>query len=111
MRKNDIVGGVIVMLVGLVFLAGNYDFGLFGVEVDFGRLWPLILIVLGVAKMAFPEGESRLGGLPLVFVGGIFLAHNYDVMRIHQSWPLFIVAAGIGILAGAWSCSPKKEGQ
>lgn len=108
MKKNDIVGGVILILVGLLLLAGNYELG---VDINFGRMWPLILIVIGLAKVAFPEGESRLGGLPLVFVGSIFLAHNYDVMRIQQSWPLFVVAAGVGILAGAWSCSTKKEGQ
>ncbi len=108
MKKNDIVGGVILILVGLLFLAGNYDLG---IDIDFGRMWPLILIVIGLAKVVFPEGESRLGGMPLVFVGGIFLAHNYDVLRIQQSWPLFVVAAGIGILASSWSCTPRKEGQ
>ncbi len=108
-KKNDLIGGLILILVGLMFLAGNYDLG---IDINFGRMWPVILIVLGLGKVAFPEGESRLGGMPLLVVGGIFLAHNYDVMRIHQSWPLFIVAAGIGILAGAWSCeTPKKEGR
>ena len=71
----------------------------------------VIRVARAMAKVAFPEGESRLGGIPLVFVGGIFLAHNYDVMRIHQSWPLFIVAAGLGVLANSWSSSTKKEGQ
>lgn len=106
MKKNDIVWGVILIVVGLVFLAGNYDMG---VDINFGRMWPLILIVIGLAKAVFPEGESRLSGMPLVFVGGIFLAHNYDVMRIHDSWPLFIVAAGIGILTS--SCAPDTQGK
>lgn len=108
MKKNDIVGGVILIVVGLLFLAGNYDVG---IDINFGRMWPLILIVIGLAKMVFPEGESRLGGLPLVGVGGIFLAHNYDVMRIQQSWPLFIVAAGLSILASAWAPPANKGGQ
>jgi hypothetical protein len=108
MKKNDIVGGVILILVGLMLLAGNYELG---IDINVGRMWPLILIVIGLAKVTFPEGESRLGGMPLVFVGGIFLAHNYDVMSIHESWPLFIVAAGIGVLANSWSSSTKKEGQ
>lgn len=108
MKKNDLIGGVILILVGMMFLAGNYDLGF---DVNFGRLWPLILVVLGLGKVIFPEGESRLSGMPLLFVGGIFLAHNYDVMRIQQSWPLFIVAAGLGILAGGWSCSTRPEGR
>ena len=108
MKKNDMVGGLILIVVGLIFLAGNFDWGL---DINFGRMWPLILVVLGLAKVVFPEGESRLCGLPLLVVGGVFLAHNYDVMRINQSWPLFIVAAGISILAGSWSSAPAKEGR
>ena len=33
-------------------------------------------------------------GLVLTFIAGIFLAHNYDVARLRDSWPLFIVGAG-----------------
>jgi Domain of unknown function (DUF5668) len=106
MKKNDMVGGLILIVVGLIFLAGNFDWGL---DINFGRLWPLILVVLGLAKVAFPEGESRLSGMPLLLVGALFLAHNYDVVRIQQSWPVFIVAAGISILSGCWSSAPAKE--
>ncbi len=107
MKKNDIVDGVILIVVGLLFLAGHYDLG---IDIEFGRMWPLILIVVGLAKVVFPEGGSRLSEMPLVLVGGIFLAHNYDVLRVQQSWPLLIVAAGIGILASSWPCTPRKEG-
>ena len=108
MNKKDIGGGLIVIAIGLIFLAMNYD--LMPAQ-DIGRLWPVILIVIGVGQMLFPDAEGRLGGLPLLFVGGIFLAHNYDVMRLKQSWPLFIVAGGISILASSWSCAPRKQGQ
>lgn len=47
MRRNDVVSGVLLVVIGLVFIAG------------------------------------------------IFLAHNYDVTRLRDSWPLFIVGAGL----------------
>jgi len=106
MKKNDMVGGLILIVVGLIFLAGNFDWGL---DINLGRMWPLVLIVLGAARVVFPEGESRLSEMPLLLVGALFLAHNYDVVRIQQSWPVFIVAAGLGILGKAWSGGPQKE--
>ena len=38
--------GLLIIVLGIVFLFSN--FGLFGI-VDIGRLWPLILVILGVA--------------------------------------------------------------
>jgi len=98
-RKNDIVGGLVVIAVGLVFLAANLDLmPLWQVW----HLWPLALIVMGGARILFPEGGSRASGLPLLVVGGVFLAHNYHVVHIRDSWPLFVVSAGLGILASSW---------
>lgn len=112
MNRKDIVAGVILIVLGLIFLAGNLDLD---VNLNFGRLWPLLLIVLGGSKALFPDGGSRAGGLPLVLIGGIFLAHNYRVMSLRDSWPLFIVAAGIGVLVSSWCSRPKDtdgpEGQ
>jgi hypothetical protein len=43
-RKDNILGGVILIVLGLLFLAGNLipDF-------DFSDYWPVILIAIGVA--------------------------------------------------------------
>lgn len=99
MKKNDVVGGLVLIGIGLVFLASNL--GMMPLY-QVWRLWPVALIVIGAARMLFPEGCSRLNGLPLLMVGGVFLAHNYGVMHIRDSWPLFVVSAGISILAGSW---------
>ena len=107
MKHKDIGGGLIVIAIGLIFLAVNY--GVMPAH-DIGRLWPVILIVIGAWQLLFPDAEGRLSGLPLLLVGGIFLAHNYDVMRLKQSWPLFIVAAGLSILVSGCG-SPSKGGR
>ena len=49
---------------------------------------------------AFDRRHGGFGGLWFVFVGVLFLMHNYGVMTIAQSWPLFIVAGGGSILLG-----------
>ena len=92
-----------MITIGLIFLGERLDLwdGL-----DFGRLWPLVPMAIGLGRMLLPDEESRrsngrLDGLWLVFVGGIFLMHNFHVMSIGQSWPLFMVAAGVAILFGS----------
>jgi hypothetical protein len=106
-RKNDLVCGLVVVAVGVVFLASNL--GLMPLW-EVWHLWPLTLIVIGGAKVLFPEQGSRASGLPLLLVGGIFLAHNYHVLHIRDSWPLFVVSAGLGILASGWENSRRGPG-
>jgi hypothetical protein len=107
MNKREAMAGVLLIGVGAVVLAGNLNLG---PDLSIGRLWPLILIALGAGRILFPDGGSRISGLPLVLVGSIFLAHNYRVIHLQQSWPLFIVAAGISILCSALWEAPSKVG-
>jgi len=108
--RGGITGGLIVLTVGLIFVAQQS--GHSGMH----NLWPLILIVIGVSKMLFPRDRSfragvitgrrgyrrehPLSGLWLIMVGGMFLLHMNHIWSINQSWPLFIVAAGLGIIFG-----------
>lgn len=107
MRRKDLVSGLLLIVVGLLFLAANFDAM---PALHFGRLWPVILIAIGAGKILFPEGGARASGLPLLLVGCIFLAHNYRVIRLEDSWPLFIVAAGISMLVGSAEEARRKKG-
>ena len=66
----------------------------------------MLPIVLGIGRVLAADDEERRrhgrfgGGLWLIFVGVLFLMHNYGVLTIAQSWPLFIVAGGVSILLG-----------
>jgi hypothetical protein len=107
-ERNGISTGVMLITIGVIFLADRQGFG------GFGHLWPLILIVAGLSRMLFPSDrtalrtgpfgdrrlcrESRFNGIGIILVGVIFLLHQNNVLRLEQSWPLFIVAAGIGII-------------
>ena len=53
--------------------------------------------------------RAEIGGLTLVLTGAIFLAHTYRVVRLHDSWPLFIVIAGLSVMFG--SHNRKVEGK
>lgn len=94
MNRERSAWGVILIVVGLIFLGERLGWGL---SWNMGRMWPIILIVLGLVQMLTRRSP---GGAWLVFTGGIFLLNQNHILRLHDSWPLFIVAAGIGMLFG-----------
>jgi hypothetical protein len=107
-ERNGIGTGLILITLGVIFLIDRQSVGW-----HFGNLWPLLLIVAGSSKMLFRDDsvqmgvvagrrscrrENRFSGLWLVMVGVIFLLHQNHIARINQTWPLFILAAGLGIV-------------
>ena len=96
-RRQQITIGLVMIALGALFLLDR----VFWLPADaFRTYWPVILILLGVGHFFSPE---RRVGIPwLLVVGGIMLLHTTDVLRIHDSWPLFIVAAGLGTIWRGW---------
>jgi len=97
-NRKDLVSGVLLIGIGLIFLASNL--GRLP-EFDMARMWPVVLVVIGIGQLFSSDVEGRIGGLTLILTGAIFLAHTYRVVRLHDSWPLFIVVAGISVMFGS----------
>jgi hypothetical protein len=55
-RKDSLVWGLILLIIGFLFLLHNIDVN---VADSIARLWPLILIVWGVWKLYFGIKERR----------------------------------------------------
>jgi hypothetical protein len=56
-RHGMVIGGLIVLGIGLIFLLSNLE-----IIPDLGRMWPLILVVIGVALLfgaIFKKGEKK----------------------------------------------------
>ena len=101
-RRSQVASGVLLIVVGLTFLAGQMGWPV-ARALDFGRIWPVLFVVLGVGRVLVPADSGtggRTSGLWLIFVGVVFLLHNYEVLSLAQSWPLFIVLAGASLLLG-----------
>ena len=94
--------GVAAILFGVILLLDNLDF------VDahqYLRFWPVVLIALGAARLAYPcTGRSSwfVGGT-LILVGTIMLLHTLGVGEIGFSdiWPLILVLIGGSLILGS----------
>ncbi len=107
-QRAQVISGILLVALGLIFLAGQMGWPIVA-GLTFGRLWPVLLFVVGVGRLMVPgEGRGgRAGGLWLIFVAGVFLLNNFGVLPLSRSWPLFIVAAGASLLLGS---GPHRRG-
>lgn len=90
-------GAVVLIGLGVLFLLHNLGFWF----LDFGRLWPVILIVLGVwifAKRRLDAGShyrSITGPAILVTLGVLFLLDNMHGPGFDRTWPALLLVIGI----------------
>ncbi len=93
-RKGGWLFGLILFILGLVFLVENFT----TIEIwdKVWRLWPIILIIWGIKEI---WQRSVFFGLILIALGGIFLGRyffNFLVAEdIWKFWPVIIIALGV----------------
>ena len=104
-QTSHMTMGLVVVAVGLIMLAGQLDW-----DWNFGRLWPVILVVIGVGKFLSRSEDSVAGGVTFLFLGGIFLLHTFRIFTLAHSWPLFIVMAGVSMVLPRRRCK-SNDGQ
>jgi hypothetical protein len=98
--RARVVIGLIAMVVGGLMLVDGLDG--WGVRMHV-PIWPWLLIVLGVARLADQSDDhqecpkSRRLAAWLVFMGAWGLLNEYRIFGAHprQSWPLLLIGAGV----------------
>lgn len=106
MRPSSVVGprlilAIAIIVVGVVFTLDNLGLVEAGRVLD---LWPGLLILAGVARLA--SGRRKVVGALLVALGTAILAPRLeprlgDVLAGH--WPLLLVAFGLWLAFDAWT--------
>ncbi len=96
--KKGLGFGLVLMFVGGLFLADNFNLISFPVtRVVFS--WQMLLIVIGLINLF---KQKIISGVILIFVGGFFIIPKVfpaiDDQFIHIYWPLLLIGAGIVIL-------------
>lgn len=91
---THLVGGMILIGAGVLFMLHNLDVIYIGSIFDF---WPLLLIWCGYKKLRFPKkADDRKSGMWLLTIGSILLVLNLELfgMGWSNAWPLLMVGAG-----------------
>ena len=93
-RKRS--GGLVLTVVGVWLLLNTL--GILGL--DWSESWPLLLILIGVAKMLIPDDCRRSSGLELILFGVWAFLNVFEVWGLHwsNSWPIALVIAGLFII-------------
>jgi predicted membrane protein len=110
--------GLAVIAVGVLFLLRNVGVLYFD---DIWQYWPVILIVIGISKLANTHSASHVtSGLIIGGIGTIFLLKNlgYIYGNIWEYfWPAILIAVGLSILVKHlegrgqdWSPGPQPPG-
>ncbi len=97
-RDGRLFLGVLVLALGVALLVDRLGFWDIG---GIGRLWPLFILAPGVSGMLSKGPDA--GNVVLVTLGTLFLLQNYARISFAMTWPLIIVAVGIGLIVEAMS--------
>lgn len=100
---RNILGGLILLLIGLVFLLDNLK--MIPPEFSLQDWWPLILILVGVFQLVQSRCFFHFSGWLLIFLGGVFLLtvqHRFGLEwdNIWRLWPVILILLGISIIFG-----------
>ena len=113
-RSLSLLTGICLILLGIVFLAGNLIFPILGLDAAWfqpWRLWPLVVIGVGVGLLSLTAlalkrpgfGTLFIPALPVLTTGAILffasLTNYYQVWAI--AWPLVILSLALGFVLAA----------
>lgn len=95
----QLVIGLIIIAVGVLFIMDNLDMMY---AWDILKYWPAILIIVGVVKLT-ESHASRFWAGAFIVVGSLLLMDRMDFIdfRLHDWWPLILIAVGGSILWGS----------
>ena len=92
-RSHNVIWGIFLVVLGGLLMLERFGH----VHVPTGSLWPLILFVVGISKLT----EHRFGSAVMFFLlGSVFFMVTLGLygMTYENSWPLLMVAAGVGMV-------------
>ena len=106
-EMSGLLGGLLILIVGLVFLLDNLNVI---ASVNIFRFWPLILVALGLKHLF--EARDRgaaVGAVLLTSVGVLFQLDRLHIIEVRfwQLWPLLLVAFGFQMLMRSLSGPPR----
>jgi len=103
---EGIVIGLMIMLFGVVLFLARMGVVEWRGEWGAWHVVPFLLLGIGLTKLLKPRRNGHRRGGFLVILGGWLLLNQLSLLRFRDSWPLILVALGIGMAWNALAGSP-----
>lgn len=101
-----LIFGLAVMAAGLLLTLDNL--GVF----DAGqllRLWPVVLIAVGLVKLRTHEAGERGGAFVWLGLGVLLLLNSLDLLQLRKLWPLVLLLLGASMVRRALAGAEEKK--
>lgn len=96
---SSLIVAVLLITAGALLFLDNIGL----LRVNVWDYWPVILIVVGVSKLARGRyTREHLWGVFLVVLGALFLLATLDIVRVHSwdsGWPISLLLIAVGFMA------------
>jgi hypothetical protein len=98
MKISDLIIGLGLVILGIVFLSENFGF----IDIDISNIWPLIIIFGGLGFwFGFFKDRNNYGlimpGTILVVYGLLFWYCTFEGWyNMGAFWPVFLIGPGLG---------------
>ena len=98
-RMSRLVGGVLLLFLGAVFVLQNLGYVRAGRLADY---WPLLLVWVGLTRMLARQGTVA-SGFVIFALGVFFQLDRLDVILVPMRlfWPALLIVIGFGLIADA----------
>ena len=105
-RRFDatMAAGAVIVVLGVLFTLDTLE--IFDIS-EVRRFWPLILVALGVGRIAEGKGRRRSFGVLMVGLGAAFQMQQFGLLAIEWSnlgrwWPMLLVLALYALFDFRW---------
>lgn len=98
-RAATVAGGVILIAIGILFLAETIGIADFGDLIEL--YWPMILVLIGIPKLL--SRETVGSGLWLIAIGVWLQISHLGLFGLgwSNSWPVLLILIGAGMVIRA----------
>jgi FtsH-binding integral membrane protein len=106
-NAGHVMFGTLLMFLGSIFLLDRLHIVAPWV---FGLWFPLFLVLFGLSRIVWPSRPGRqTGGVWIALVGGVLLLDQLDILKVRESWPVFVIVAGLMMTFRAVGWLPSRH--
>lgn len=104
--RRHVAFGVIIMALGLLFLMDKLEMVQ---QAVLGLFWPGVLVAWGFKRIVWPSRPgAEVGGVWIALTGGLLVLDQLSIVRLRESWPLFVIIGGMLMIFRALDWLPSR---